>query len=144
MKKSIAILIIALMSMTACADSKQQITYNDLPEKAQVFIAKYFDTAAISYVERERDDFFVEYNVYLNDATKINFDHKGQLESVDGHHKPLPQGIVPDAIAAYVAQHYPMAFIVEYSIDMHSQKVELSIELELIFNLQGSFLRIDD
>jgi hypothetical protein len=47
-------------------------------------------------------------------------------------------------IAEYVIVHYPDQFIVEYQVDYTRQTIELNNRLELIFDLKGNFLKIDD
>lgn len=144
MKKMLIILATLALSLTACADHQQLINQSELPVLAQTFIQKYFNLAEVSYIERERDGMHHEYNVYLKDATKIEFDHQGNLQSVDCKRNPVPEGIVPELIMSYVGLHHPDNFIVEYVIEYRHLKVELNNDLELVFDLEGHFIRVDD
>ena len=144
MKKSLIILATLALSLTACADQQQLINQSDLPAQAQAFLQKYFNLADVSYIERERDGVHHEYNVYLKDATKIEFDYQGNLQSVDCKQSSVPEGIVPELITSYVSLHHPDNFIVEYAIEYRYLKVELNNELELVFDLEGHFIRVDD
>jgi hypothetical protein len=120
------------------------IQYSELPATAQSFIQKYYNVSDISYVEREKDGLHNEYTVYLKNATKIEFNHAGNLESIESRNTPIPEGIVPSLIVNYVGLHHPDQFIVDYTIEYRHLKIELNNSLELIFDINGNFLRIDD
>ena len=85
-----------------------------------------------------------DYNVRLKDGTELDFDYKGNLEEIDCQTKAVPVGIVPEKITSYVSARFADAFIVKYAIDRREQKVELNNSLELEFDKDGNFLRIDD
>lgn len=144
MKKIMTMLVVLTLSITACADRHQMIGVSDLPAQAQAFIQKYFNISDIAYIERDRDGIHYEYNVYLKNATEIDFDHQGNLQSIDCKRTSVPEGIVPEAIISFISSHYPNLFVVEYVIDYRHQTVELNNEIELIFDREGHFLRMDD
>lgn len=136
-------LAILTISLTACADSHQLITTSELPAQAQAFIQKHFNMSDVAYVEREREGMSYEYNVRLKNNTEIDFDNRGNLQSIDTQSSPIPQGIIPELITTFVALHHPNYFITEYTIGYKHIAVELNNELELIFDLEGHFLRTD-
>lgn len=144
MKKILAILATLTLSLTACADRQHLIEYSELPAQAQNFIQKFFNVSDIAYVERERDGLHNEFKVYLKNATEIDFDYHGNLESIDCQISPVPEGIVPQLIVDFVRLHHPDNFIVEYSIDHRGLEVELSNGFTLVFDMEGNFIRIDD
>ena len=144
MKKALAIMATLFISLTACADREHSITYSELPAQAQSFVQQHFNVADIAYIERERDGIHNEFTVYLKNSTKIEFDHRGNLESVDCEIYPVPEGIIPEVIANYLKQHYSNHFAVKYSINRHTIEIELGNGLELLFDLEGKFLRVDD
>lgn len=144
MKKLTIIMAALIISLTACADHQHLVEYAALPVQAQKFIQQYFNTADIAYIECERDGMHKEYDVYLKNATEIDFDHQGNLKTIDCQRSPIPDGIVPEAIMAYIRLHYPEQFAVKYSIDYRHQEVELNTDIELEFDLEGNFIRWDD
>ena len=144
MKKIFAFVAVLTLSLVACADTHQLISLSDLPAPAQTFIRKYFDAKEVSCVQRERDGLHYDYKVYLNNATEIDFDHQGDMESIDCKRTAVPETIVPELISSFVKLHYPDAFIMEYSIDFGRRSVELNNGLELIFDTEGHFIKIDD
>ena len=145
MKKSLLIIAVLMFTLTACADHHQLIKYSELPVLAQSFIQKYFEPAHISYIEREREGFHYEYNVSLINKTEIDFDQHGNLQLIDCHNLPVPDGIIPEAILSYVQFQYPSHFIVEYEIGYRYHTVELNAGgLELVFDRDGHIVGIDD
>ena len=144
MKKILFILVTITLSLTACADNDQLVEYAELPVVAQMFIRKYFNPSDVSYIEREREGMHLEYNVYLKDATEIDFDHQGNLQSIDCRRNAVPEGIVPELITSFVSLHHPDQIIVEYAIGYRFLTVEISNGLDLVFDLEGHFVRVDD
>lgn len=143
-KMIIAAMASVVVCMSACAEKTQLVKFNELPQKAQTFIETYFNAADISFVKMEKDGLHNDYDVRMTDGTEIDFDHDGSLEQVDCNTKAVPAGIVPEKITTYVAEHFAGAFIVKYEIDRRELKVELNNSLDLEFDKQGNFLRIDD
>lgn len=144
MKKSLFILATIVVSLSACADHEWMITYAELPERAQNFIQRYYNLVDVDYIEQEREGIYFEYNVHLKNATEIDFDHQGNLQSIDCKYSAVPADIVPELISDYVLSHYPNLIIVEYTVKRRYLKIELSNELDLLFNHEGHFLRVDD
>lgn len=144
MKKILFILVSITLSLTACADNDQLVGYDELPVVAQTFIRKYFNPSDVSYIEREREGMHLEYNVFLKDATEIDFDHQGNLQSIDCRRNAVPEGIVPELITSFVSLHHPDQIIVEYAIGYRFLAVEISNGLDLVFDLEGHFVRVDD
>lgn len=144
MKKFFIFLVGCVLSMTACADDHHLIKYSELPVQAQTFVQKYFNLEDISHIERDREGMHYEYNVYLRNTTEIEFDYQGNLQAIDCKYIAVPKGIVPEVIMSFVSLHYPNLYVVEYVIDYRYQTVELNNEMELIFDREGRFLRMDD
>ena len=144
MKKILFILVSITLSLTACADNDQLVGYDELPVVAQTFIRKYFNPSDVSCIEREREGMHLEYNVFLKDATEIDFDHQGNLQSIDCRRNAVPEGIVPELITSFVSLHHPDQIIVEYAIGYRFLTVEISNGLDLVFDLEGHFVRVDD
>mgnify|MGYP002514798222 CR=1 FL=1 len=102
------------------------------------------EIADVTYIEKEIDGLFNEYHVRLNNGTEIEFDQQGNLEHIDCHKSAVPEGIVPQLIVNYVNLHFSNQIIVEYHREDRRQQVELNNGLELVFDREGNFLRMDD
>ena len=105
---------------------------------------KYFNVSDIAYIEREREGVHHEYKVYLKNAVEIEFDYQGNFKSIDCQITSVPEGIVPELIRSFVQTHYPDHLIVEYAVGYRYLTVELGNGMELIFDLEGHFVRVDD
>ncbi|MDE6288517.1 MAG: PepSY-like domain-containing protein, partial [Muribaculaceae bacterium] len=94
--------------------------------------------------EKDAKGSAVKYDVYLADGTEIEFDGNGEWISVDAPAgAAVPAGIVPAPIADFVAYTYPNEKINEISRDSRGYEVELTNEVDLIFGIDGSFIRIE-
>jgi hypothetical protein len=144
MKKILAIMATLILSLTACAERQHLITYSQLPAQAQAFVQKYFNPTDVAYIEREREGMHYDYKVHFKNVTEIDFDYQGNLKSIDCEISPVPNGIVPDLIVNFVALHYPDYFIVEYAIGHRYVTIELGNGVDLLFDLEGHFVRVDD
>lgn len=134
---------IALASV-ACTSEKVSHDATRIPAEARDLIASNF-TSAISVVEEETSLGKVkEYEVVLTDGTEISFNGSGEWKSIDTpNNVPVPAGLVPTAIAKYVAEKHAGAFIVGIEKDKKGFEVELSNNVELQFDPAGNFLKYD-
>ena len=144
MKKILFVLLSIVFSLTACADWQNIVGEKELPLQAQTFIKTHFSMDDIALVEVEREKLHIEIQVYLKDGTELDFDMQGNFLGIDCQTREVPAGIVPDVIEEYVKTNYAGLFIMEYNIENRYLQVELNNGLELIFNLEGKFLRVDD
>jgi len=148
MKKLVLLALIATMSMTACADKNVRVSYHELPEAAQELIQKvYVTTSSVSFVIMEVDNFSKEYKVHMNDQSKLKFDRNGKLRKAESYssNDPLPAALIPEAINKYIAANYgPKSFVVEYECDSRYIDIELNSGIDLEFDKEGNFLRIED
>lgn len=144
MKKVMFLFASLLLTMNACSSKPQVVTFNELPAPAQQFITTYFAQSDIAWIQWERDGVSKEYEVRLNNGTWIEFYADGTLEKIDCKTNAVPAGIVPEMVMNYVSTNFPQAVIVKYHIDRRDQEVELNTGLELVFDLNGNFVKIDD
>ncbi len=142
-KVNYSVLSFAVVSMmfTAC-DKESIVSVEGLPTDAQLFIAQHFPDHEIIQVVKERDDLKTSYDVYLSGGFNLDFDKKGKVLGVEGTTE-LPDSVVPGKILTYVQAHYPDYFIRDWELDDRGQEVALSNGMDLKFDKDGNFLRID-
>ncbi len=133
-------LLLVVSISTACADDEKTIDFTKLPNVAQQFISTHFPQDDVTHVTSDKDD----YEVRLSNGTKIEFQKNGEWSDVDCTPNPVPASIVPEAIATYVTQNYPNAHIVQIDRDKRDYEIDLSNGLDLVFDLNGNFIRIDN
>ena len=144
MKKAINLMSVlgaVLVMLTAC-DKESVITADGLPKEAQAYITQHFPGHEVVQVVKERDDLKTTYEVYLSEGFNLDFDKKGKILGVEGSSK-LPDSVVPEKILTYVNTNYPDHFIRDWELDDRGQEVKLSNGMELKFDKNGNFLRID-
>lgn len=130
--------LMALMLMS-CADQ-------DIPVNSQHFIKQYFPGTSVVLVEidGDDDDSEMEYCVWLNDGTKVEFDMQGEWERVGRKKTGVPVKLIPPTIIQYVKANYPDDVVSKLSRKPYGYKIELSNDMDLRFNLQGQFIEVID
>lgn len=144
MRILLSVILLMTFSGLAHAQKVQKIDLNDLPEKAQAFIQKNFTKEKARYILKETEDLLnIEYKVDFLDKIKIKFDKKGNWKEVDGNRKPIPTLFIPEKILAYIRKSFPNNEVVKIEKDRKSYEVEISNGLELEFDADGNFIKID-
>ena len=116
-----------------------------LPANAQTFINQHFSANSIVSVWRDTEKGRVEdYTVLFADGTEVEFLADGNWKEVKARNGQVSPKIVPAKIAKYVQKKFPKAMIKEIKKGRAKYEVDLTNGVELIFNLNGKFLKIDD
>ena len=118
-------------------------TAQGLPDAITTFIKQHFPNATITGVEPDHDHGGLEYDVYLNDGTQIDFDANNQWEKVESM-KGVPAFFIPKAIASHVKGSYQNAVITKINKEYNGYEVELNNGVELRFDGSGRFMGMDD
>lgn len=143
MKKSILTLAAALLVGFATAEERPA-DYNTLPANAKALIAKHFAKTTVASATVDKDFMEVEYTVLLADGTSVEFNKAGNWTQVENKSSGITSTIIPKKIASYVSTNYAGAKITKIDIDRTDYEVELSNDIDLKFDLKGTFLRADD
>ncbi len=140
----INVFILPLGLLSACDDDDDKvISYDKLPVTSQSFIESHFPGVEAVLVEKDDDG----YDVRLSNGVEIDFNLNGEWDEVDGKNQELPEGIrslIPASIVEYVTTNYPDQAIVEINKEPYGYEVGLSNAVELEFNADGEFIRVDD
>ncbi|MDO4229907.1 MAG: PepSY-like domain-containing protein [Capnocytophaga sp.] len=149
MKKS-KIQLFAVMAFlflgTAMNAQETIVTQNELPKEAQNFIKKYFANHTLDYITFERNYFSTnEYIAKFTDGLKLEFDGKGNWVEIDGKRTEIPNEFISKNILNYVKTKFVDTKIVRIEKGIFGrQEVKLSNGLELEFDSEGNFRRVDD
>ena len=136
--------LMCIMVSVATFAFNRQVPQQKLPAAAKAFIQKNFSATSIVYVEEDVEFMKTNYEVRLNDGTKVEFDGKGVWDKVDCKRKAVPAAVVPASIAKYVKSNFPKASIVKIDKTRIGYEVELSNDADLRFNKKGQFTGFDD
>ncbi len=153
MKTTIKLGAVALLAtttiLTSCESDDDNgpketlLTGNEIPETLKTYVAVHFPENPIHRVIKDTENNIVSYDVYLEGNLELDFNSDYEIMDIDGISK-LPDSVIPQAILDYVAEHYATHFITDWELENNYQQVELNHNVELEFELDGSFKRIDN
>ena len=145
--KKLFVILLAVFSfgiISANADNDRLIAKENLPQKSQQFIDRYFGSIKITYVKEEREYLEKSYEVRFADGTKVEFNRNGDWKEVDCRYSSVPTPIVPTQIMQYVKDNYPDIKIMQIERDRNDYELKLSNKLELTFDTKFNIVDIDD
>lgn len=144
-KKAGIILAFLLFSVSFLSAQNKSADLQQLPKKSQNFLQTHFSNLDVMRVKVEtKRDQVEEYEVKLQGREEIEFDGNGDFYKVDMRCGEVPASLISSSIKTYVGQHYPDLYITQLKLKTRYDEVELSNGLELEFDKNGRFLRIDD
>lgn len=127
------------------AQSDKKIDLKELPEKAQVFIKKNFNKEKTQQILKETGSFLDNsYKVIFGNKVKIKFDKNGEWKEISGSRRyPVPDNLIPEKILMYIHRSFPQNQVVDIERNKKKYEVEISNGLELEFDINGNFIKID-
>ncbi len=144
LKLILAGILMIIFSLTAQAQKKKTY-YNvdDTPEQISAYAAEHFSDHKIIYTKKKSKAHKTKYKTRLDHHIKLEFDENFQIKEIDSK-DGLPSSVIPQKIADYAREHYPNHKIIEWERKKDGrQEIELDNKLELIFDQEGNFLKID-
>ncbi len=145
MKKMFLMLFVAIVTnLTACAQADMTMAFEQLPTPAQQFIKQHFPNETVATIIKDYDDLTYTYDVKFVSRKDLEFDKNGEWLQVDCQTEAVPIAIIPANIASYVSATFSQNFIVDIEREMWSYNVGLNNDLDLEFDKNGNFKRIDD
>ncbi len=143
--KKFTILFFAVLltsSVIAMPDRKRAITREELPAPAIKFLQKHFPNVPTIYVQKDMEVGDMDYELMLEDGTKVEFNRKGQLKKVEN-----PNGVSLDILSKNIADVLSKRFskqsVVEIDYDRRTIEVEMSNGVEIKFDRDGRIISFD-
>ena len=145
MKKLFLLLVVSIVGMAPMlADNDKMITREELPKEAQMFLTQHFEGIEVLYAKADRDMGVVtSYDVVLEGDVKIEFNRSGDWTSVDCEKGQVPNGVLPRGVLDYVTKRFAEAYVVEIEKGLRGYEVNVSNDIDLEFDKNGEFLRVD-
>ena len=148
MKRIFRILMIAICcmvssNMVANADNDKPISVNALPAKAQILLNNHFNGQKVMLVTIELGVVGRNYDVVLQNGTKLEFDKKGNLTEIDCKRGIVPALLIPQAIKNYLKDNYAGQSVKKIEMNKNEYEVELTNGLDLTFNKHFQLIDID-
>lgn len=142
-----AILAVAVVfTMASCDKYEELISTEELPVVSKTFIGEYFESAKIISTIKDTENSGLEYEVKLDNGVDINFDSEGLWQEVEARNDkaalPNTAFILP-SIVEYVTVNYPTVGINGIDREVNGFDIELTNDVDLEFDREGNFVRID-
>ncbi|MCA5005488.1 PepSY-like domain-containing protein [Sphingobacterium bovistauri] len=143
-----AILAVAVVfTMTSCDKDDELISNDDLPMVSKSFVSQYFGSAkVISTIKDKESSSTFEYEVKLDNGVDIKFDNAGLWQDVEARNDrdalPITSFILP-SIVSYVTANYATVGINSIDREVNGFDVELTNDIDLEFDKEGNFIRVD-
>ena len=140
---TLVVTLLCALTLSACAQGKQPIAFENLPNGVQQEVLKCFTQDQVQFITIEKEFSYNEYEFVLNNGVQLEFDENAKLLKAESK-LGLPEKLINPQIVAYVKANFPKAIITEYSCDKWEQDVELNNEIDLVFDSKNNFKHIDD
>ncbi|MDR2121751.1 MAG: PepSY-like domain-containing protein [Flavobacteriaceae bacterium] len=129
-------------------DNETIISYTALPQNAQEFVSSAFVNAQYVVVKKEVEHGITTYKAYLSTGYKVEFNASGSWTEVEGKaNSAIPSTIIPYPIQTYVSNNHAGYNISSIEKEIYGYKIEVvkgSIDIDLKFDSEGSFMGVDD
>ncbi len=148
MKKYLFILSVltSILFINAACEKETIIQADQLPKNATEFIQLHFEGTTVVQVEKEKEGLSsATYDVILKNGTNIKFDKNGnwlEVDALDG--QAIQTSFIHANIKTYINSNYEGIAINSIEKDNNRYEVELVNGIDLLFNLDGNFIRIDN
>lgn len=139
-------LLLALAFVVVSCEKEELIDANNLPTVANTFLDEHFNGIKVLSVTREKEALSgTEYQVLLNNGVEVKFDKNGNWKEVEARddRESIPTSFVLSPIVKYVEDNYDGTGINAIDKEKHGFEVELTNGLDLVFDTEGKFVRID-
>lgn len=132
----------------ALMDREVVIQFSELPVTAQKFLNSNFAGESILSVVYDREIGDKEYYVYYDNGKEVKFDRKGNWTNVECEYSGVPDSVLPKSVLALVKAKHPEKRVTSVSRDLtgadKGYEVELDNMMEMVFDIDGRFIRYDD
>ncbi len=135
--------VLLVMSAISWGSAQERvISERAIPEEILEFLSDYFSENKILQAVEETELSGKSHEILLSQHIKLEFNESNELEGIESVLE-LPVGIVPKKISNYIKANYQENVIIAWEMDEEKQQIELDNQLELEFDKNGEFLRID-
>lgn len=141
----VSALCFAVITLVSC-DKEEVVTVDQIPTTANAFLNEHFSGIQVLSAVKEKDALSgTDYEVLLNNGIEVKFDKNGNWDEVEARddRAGIPTSFILPSVVAYVTAHYPTALINSIDKEKNGFNIELTNGLDLVFDLEGNFLRID-
>ena len=120
--------------MPANADNNKPIKVTDLPLKAQTVLSQHFNNQKVNFASIESGIIDKNYDVVLQNGTKLEFDKKGNVTEIDCKQGAVPEKLIPQAIHTYLQENHSGQTVRKIEFNKNEYELELSNGIDITFN----------
>lgn len=136
-------LIAAVSQFVGCTKDKEEVlNESQIPSEIKAYVDQHFTGKQIIKCVKETEHKQESYDVTISDNFKLEFEGTFEVKEVKGVTR-LPDSVVPAKLLEYVNTNYPTNHILKWEKEATEQELKIDSGIELIFDLNGEFLRID-
>ncbi len=142
--------VLALMAFfSSCSkddddnDREVILAESEIPSAIMTYKTTHFPNNGISRAIKDTELNTITYELDLVGNFELDFNADYQITDIDGASK-LPDSVIPQPLLDYVSQHYADNFITDWELEANYQQIALNNGVELEFEMDGTFLRIDN
>ena len=138
-----ATLLLTIMIALISCDQEKVMQASEYPSEITSYVSTHFPNNSILQIVKDSEGMTKKYEVLLSENIRLEFDNKKEITDIDGN-KQLPNSVIPEKILQYVMANYPNNVITDWELENKRQQIGLDNGLDLEFNLEGDFLRLDN
>jgi len=129
----------------SCEKESSSIGIAEFPGNSATFLSDHFAGAMPVHLKKKNEGKKgTEYTAYLDNGVKVKFDNNGDWKEVEAARgETIPTSFILQKIVDYVSANYAGLQINSIEKERFGFEVKLTSRLELEFNTNGDFLRID-
>lgn len=146
--KILTVLTFALF-FASCSDDDDNngnqeivLTESEIPTIIMEYKTTHFPDNDIIRATMDTEANVVTYELDLEGFFEMDFNAEYEIIDIDGTTQ-LPDSVIPQALLDYVNENYPNNFITDWELELNHQQIELNNDLDLEFDMDGAFIRID-
>lgn len=139
--KRFFLLAIVPFLMISC-EKEEILKLTEIPPEISQYLRTHFPENKTMYAVKDSDGLEVTYDIALEDGFFLKFNRKKEVIDIEGLSK-LPDSVIPVKVGEYVSSNFTGNYIIGWELEDRNQQIKLNNDLELDFNMNGDFLRID-
>lgn len=140
-----ALITVAFILVSCDKDDDHEVSATSLPASASTFLNTFFKDVTIRKVEKQTPTATnkTAYSVELANGIEVDFDQEGNWKEVESDNDTaIPTGFISTTIVSYVDTNYKTAQISAIDIVTAGFEVELTNDIDLLFDPSGQFVKI--
>lgn len=135
-------MLVLVFLFSACDKETILDLHHEVPAEIASYVSTHFPDHQILQLIKDVDGLKKTYDLILEGNVKLEFNRKKEIIEIDSDIK-LPDSVIPEKIRIYVEENYPYNYVTDWELEGRNQQIGLDNGLDLIFSMNGDFIRID-